>query len=99
MRLKIFTTAFLFFGVILLLAWPWVLGEGPPQGPEHQQELKAYAGRVLAYMTTILLSFLATLICAYVLIKRQQAEFRRLAQENLQGLLEATLKDHEQRKP
>lgn len=92
--LKIATTSSMVFGLLLLVLWPWIIGERPPAGPEHAQELKAYATKLMTYMTTVLLTFGATIFLSYRLVKVSQEQFRQQSMENLRRLIEGATEDH-----
>lgn len=96
MRLKIATTIFLTAGVLLLLAWPIAIGPKPDQG--SQKDLAMYALRILIYFGITATTFLVTAILALLLVRQARKEFAQQAKENLKGLIEGTLRDHERKR-
>lgn len=89
--LKVLTTTFFVFGVGLLLAWPWLLGAKPTTG---RKELAEWGIKALLYFLFTTLAFLASAFGAWMIMRRQRQEFIAEAKENMQNLVEGTLKDH-----
>lgn len=96
MRLKIATTSFLIAGVLLLLAWPFAIGPKPVQA--SQKELAEYALRILIYFGITATTFLVTAILALLLVRQARRDFAKEAKENLKGLIEGTLRDHDRKR-
>lgn len=94
MRLKVATTALLIFGVILLAAWPWVIGPMPNASEAGRRALQEYAVRFGLYIIVVLLVWSATAVLAIMVARRAREKYREEAMENLQSLLEESLKDH-----
>jgi type VI protein secretion system component VasK len=94
MRLKVATTALLIFGVILLAAWPWVIGPMPKASEAGRRALQEYAVRFGLYIIVVLLVWSATAVLAIMVARRAREKYREEAMENLQSLLEESLKDH-----
>lgn len=93
MRLKVVTTAFLLFGVVLLVAWPWIVGARPaPTAPEPER--LRYLLRYSLYFLALIVTFFAAALGGFIIARRQREAFREEAMENLQHLIEGTLEDH-----
>lgn len=97
MRLKVTTTAFLILGLLLLAGWPWIVGQQPPKG--DLQATREYAARFGIYIIMILLVWFTTALLAVIVARRARKELREEAMQNLQELLEESLKDHGKPKP
>jgi hypothetical protein len=98
MRLKVLTTALFVFGILLLIGWPWILG-GRPVGPKASQQAEAaYALRLGLYFIVTLLTFFFAALCAFFLARREREAIREQAKQNVQELIEGTLRDHEIKK-
>ncbi|MBX3117800.1 MAG: hypothetical protein KF784_01960 [Fimbriimonadaceae bacterium] len=94
MWLKIATTISFVTGLLMLALWPWVVG-AKPEGTGD--ELKRYALRYGYYLLAVLFVFVLTCALSLWLLRRQRAQFREEAKENLKELIEGTLKDHERK--
>jgi hypothetical protein len=97
MRLKILTTAFLIFGLALLLSWPWTVGKKPPAG-SPRGELLVYARRIFYYTGGTIIVFSLTAVFAVLWARQTRRELSEEAKRNINELLEGTLKDHERQK-
>ena len=97
MRLKLLTTTFLILGLILLGGWPWIVGPVPKGQGKHA--LAEYATRFGIYVIVALLVWFVTALLAVMVARRARQEYREEAIENLQDLLEETIKDHGKPKP
>ncbi|MBX7132985.1 MAG: hypothetical protein K1X67_09945 [Fimbriimonadaceae bacterium] len=93
MRLKILTSTLFVAGILMLLAWPLVMADRPNPDAERKV-LAAFGLKMLIYFGATAITFLATAICALLLVRRAKLEFRDQASENLRGLIEGTLRDH-----
>lgn len=93
MRLKIVTTGLLIAGFLFLLLGPLLLTYRPASGAS-QEEFASFGLMLLTYFTVTALTFLATAVCALMLVRRTKEEYREQASKNLRGLIEGTLKDH-----
>jgi len=92
MRLKVATSTFLILGLLLLAGWPWLVGPQPPKG--DLQATREYAARFGIYVITILLVWFVTALLAVIVARRARQTYREEAMQNLQELLEESLKDH-----
>lgn len=93
MRLKLVTTILLVLGLAMLMAWPLLWGGRPgPDAPK--KELAEFSLRFLLYFAATALVFLATAVCALLLVRRAREEYAEQAGKNLRGLIEGTLRDH-----
>jgi len=96
MRLKVWTTGTLVFGIALLAVWPWLLGSRPPAGTPNV-ELARYGLRVLIYFGVTCLAFLTAAVLAWRLARVTREQYQAQLRANLDDLVEGTLRDHEQR--
>lgn len=91
MRLKIFTTGLLLFGVLLLFATPWILGPRPGGTGSDAREYVVKFGLLVIGLFTI---FATTAILAIIVARKERQRFREEAMENLKDLVESSLRDH-----
>lgn len=96
MRLKILTTTFFVLGILLLVAWPIVVGPRPEAG-SSPEVWSRYGMRLLFYFAATSLTFLITATLAVLVIRQQRREYAEQAKRNLRDLIESTLKDHGRR--
>lgn len=97
MRVGTLTASFFIFGIVLLLAWPFVLGPTPPDDATRSQ-LAQYGVRTLLYFFVTCTAFLASAVCAVILMRRNREMYREKLRENVEELIEGTLHDHQKRK-
>lgn len=93
MRLRIVTTVLFVVGLVMLMAWPLVW-RGRPAPDAPRQELAEFSLRFLVYFALTALVFLATAVCALLVVRRAREEYAEQAGKNLRGLIEGTLRDH-----
>lgn len=98
MRLKVATTVSMAAGLVLLAAWPFVMGPSPG-AKAPQDELRLYAIRAMAYFSLLLLVFFATAVLAWLAVRQAREEYRSQSRENLKHLIESTLEDHGRKNP
>lgn len=94
MRLKVATTAGLIFGLMLLAAWPWLIGPMPKASEVGRRAVQEYAVRFGIYIIVVLLVWASTAVMAIMVARRAREAYREEAMDNLQNLLEETLRDH-----
>lgn len=95
MRLKVLTTAFVVFGLLLMVLYPWLLGPKP----HTRHEFQAFAIRYLIYVSAIVIALIGAGVCSVLILRRAREEYRQAKEELLKQLLEATLKDHADKQP
>lgn len=95
MRLKAFTTFLFVSGVVLLFAYPWVVGAAP--APGEVDALRAYSIRLGIYIIALLTLFFSTTVLAFVVARKTREAFRDEAMRNMKSLVEGTLEDHRRR--
>lgn len=96
MRLRIATATLFLFGLALLVAWPWVVGQRPGLS-EPLRERKEYVVRLGVYFLVSILTFFSAALCAYLLSRHARSELRKEAKENFKELIEGTLHDHQKK--
>ena len=97
MLLKILTTTFLVFGVLLLVAWPFVIGP-QPDSELGKNVLADYALKMAVYIFVLSVAWMVAAVCAWLLTRKLRRELADRQVENMQGLAEGTLKDHGRKK-
>ena len=114
MLLKALTTFFIVLGVILAFGFPWIVGPAPklvhrtaamsgtPLTPQEKAQLvieKKYTVRFGIYATTLFSCFIAASICALILARQVRLAYREEARQNLEFLIESTLRTHQKQPP
>ena len=95
--LKVLTTALLIFGLLLMLFWPAMIGHLPTHATAAAR--KYLLLRYTLYFTTLVTDFFATMVCAWVLLRRARIQALEESRENLRMLIEGTLNDHKSKSP
>ncbi len=95
MFLKILTTAFVLCGLVMVFATPFVLGQRPPDN--DKLELARYGSRVLMFFGLTCFAWIGAATCAVILLRRTRVVFLEEQGENIKGLIEGTLHDHERK--
>src|SRR5258708_4047457 len=114
MLLKTLTTLFIVVGVILAFSFPWVVGPTPklihrtpamargestPGQRSQLLEEKKFSLRFGIYLTSLLTCFLAASICAVILARKVRLAYQEEARQNLEFLIESTLRTHQKQPP
>jgi len=94
--LKIFTSAMLLITVILMVGRPILVGPLPHR-PAKRSELLVYSERALAFTGMLIVSLSSAGVGSIVLVRRANAEYRRLSMENMQVMLEGAIEDHKKK--
>ena len=93
MLLRILTTFFLVFGLILAMAFPWVFKARPHTGGRIAMEhYLVFSG---TYLILTVLSFVAAAICAIVMVRQVRIAYRAQTRQNLEELVESSLRQHQ----
>lgn len=93
MRLKVLTTTLVVAGLLLMLAWPLVAGSSPGKAATRAE--RVYWGRKLLIYFTVTASVWVCVAGSAVMLARQtRREFLKAERDNLQALIEGTLRDH-----
>src|SRR4029079_6312653 len=93
MLLRILTSFFLIFGIVLTLGFPWVIRARPVQ-PTHadlQQDSVLFG----TYLIVTMLSFVGAAICAILMVRKVRESFREASRQNLEDLVESALRQHQ----
>lgn len=96
MRLKVVTTLLSVAGLLLLALWPWLVGTRPPESAPRV-EVARYGVKVLAYFGLTCSVFITAAVSALILARRTRRQYLDATRENLQELIEGTLRDHDRR--
>lgn len=91
MRLKVATTATFFVGLVMLGAWPWMMAGKPPP---RTREMAQYLLKTSIYFIVLLVIFFATVVLAWLTVRKTREEYQAQKLDNLKELIEATLEDH-----
>ena len=92
MWLRFFTASMLLVTLALMLARPIIVGPAPHR-PAKRMEARAYSERALGFTVVLIVSVVAGGVGAIKLARIAREEYRRLAMENMQALIEGALKD------
>jgi hypothetical protein len=90
MWLKTLATFFLVFGIFLALGFPWIVGVRPLE----KVALEQYVVRFGAYLIVTMVCFVAAAACAVVWMRKERERFQAESRQNLEDLIEASLKSH-----
>ncbi|MCH7904698.1 MAG: hypothetical protein IH944_09065 [Armatimonadetes bacterium] len=93
MFLKVLTTTFFLFGILLLVAWPFVIGP-QPDAELGKNVLADYAVKMAFYILVLSVAWMGAAVCAWLLTRKLRKELAGRRTENMRGLVEGTLKDH-----
>ena len=91
--LKIATSLSLLAGVATLLAWPVIVGPRPDEAA-GRRALAEYALRLTGYFGLTCFLFLLTAVLAYLVVRKTRMEYATERLDNLEQLMEGTLRDH-----
>lgn len=95
-KLKFWTTVTLIFGVLALLAFPFILARKPAS--DAPREMRAqFAMLMTSYTVLLLIVFFVLTVLAWRVMVKQREEYRRASLENLKDLVEGTLQDHQRK--
>jgi uncharacterized membrane protein (DUF485 family) len=95
MPLRVVTTVLMIAGLVLVFSFPWLVGPRPESA--SARDLESYTVRFGVYVMSLLILFFTTMVMAFIAIRRAQAEFRETSLQNMQELVEGTLRDHQQK--
>lgn len=95
MFLKVLTTALVICGLVMVFAIPYMLGQRPET--TDKLELAQYGTRVLLFFGLTCFVWIGAAFCSVLLMRRARVEFLEDQGDNIKGLIEGTLKDHERK--
>lgn len=93
MRVKAITTALLVTGLLMLVLWPKFVGPTPATDAPRAAK-RQYLRYAAFYVSGILVCIFGAAVGAVFVARQMRNEYREQAKENLNELLEGTLKDH-----
>lgn len=96
MRLKIASLAFLFADVILFFTAAYMLARAPVKSASREVH-RAFVLQSYIVVLVLLLCLFVTVILVWMWAQQVREEYRTKSQENLQSLIEGTLRDHERK--
>lgn len=94
--LKLFTSASFIFGVVLLVAWPWLLGPQPAATGTNRRIVAEWGVKALIYFLLCCIAFLSSATGAWLIMRRTRREFTSMSRQNVKELVEGSLRDHGQ---
>lgn len=94
MRLKIFTTACVIAGLVMMALFPWILGMRPEGDAATKIALAEWGRMVLIYIAFTCFFCLAAFGGAIGVMRQAKREFLQETRKNLDELIEGTLEDH-----
>jgi hypothetical protein len=80
----------------LMLTRPIIIGPAPHR-PAKRLEALAYSERALGFTVLLILAISGAGYGSIMLVRRANEEYRRLAMENMQSLIEGAIEDHKQK--
>lgn len=92
-RLRVWTTTFVIFGVLLIFGFPLVVARRPvPSAPLREREV--FAVTLTSYFGLMIIVLAAIMWFSWKLYRAQVEELADKRMENLKILIEGTLNDH-----
>ena len=92
MWLKLFTTVMLVLTLVLTLNRPALVGP-LPKHPVKRADALRYSERALVFTVVLLGTLMGAGVGSIVLVRRANQEYKRLAMENMQALIEGAIAD------
>ncbi|MCH8978730.1 MAG: hypothetical protein IH945_05745 [Armatimonadetes bacterium] len=96
MLVKVVTTALALLGLAMLAGLPFVLRERPPD--DDQAELAKYGAWLITYFGATCLIWLSAALSAMLVMRAARRQLVEDQKENLKGMIEGTLRDHERKR-
>lgn len=96
MFVKVVTTALVLLGLAMLVGLPFVLRERPTDG--DQAALAKYGAWLITYFGATCLIWLSAALGAVLVMRNARRRLTEDQKENLRGMIEGTLRDHERKK-
>lgn len=96
MWLKIVTTVLMIFSVVMLFAYVLIVGQKPPAGAPRKEQI-AYLRRGATYVGIESAALIGSVVGAYLIARRARSEYMEKSRQNMEALIEATLRDHAKR--
>jgi hypothetical protein len=93
MRLKVITTILFILGILGVAALPFLL-QGVPGPGAGQQTRVNYSIGVFVFFGVLSIIWVAVAALALLIIRRERMAFAAEKKDNLNQLIEGTLKDH-----
>jgi hypothetical protein len=96
MRVKLLTTGAFILGLVLVMAWPWILRQRPrPVGDvaPPRRAVGAFQVMFAGYVGVTVFSFMTSGCLAMLLMHNTREEFSRRAMENVRELVEGSMED------
>jgi hypothetical protein len=97
MWLKVVTTFLIIVSIGMLFGYLWIVGPQPAVNAPRQEKIE-FLRRWAVFIGVEAVALIGSIVGAYMIARRARQEFRELSQRNMEALLEATLRDHAQKK-
>jgi hypothetical protein len=97
MWLKIGTTVLMVFSVALLFGYVWIVGPQPPADAPRAEKVD-FLRRWATFIGLEAAALIGSIVGAYLIGRKARMEYREQSRRNMEALIEATLREHGQRK-
>jgi len=98
MRIKLASFLLLIVDIVLFFTAAYMVANKPPKGAPHREQI-SFAIRSDVVILVLLASLFTTVVLVWIWAQRVREEYREQSRQNLQSLIEATLRDHERKTP
>jgi hypothetical protein len=97
MWLKVGTTALMIFSVAMLFGYVWIVGPQPEPAAPRAEKIE-FLRRWATFIGLEAVALIGSIVGAYLIGRKARKEYREQSRRNMEALLEATLRDHGQKK-
>ena len=97
MRIKLASICFLIADIVLFFTAGYMLANKPPRGAPRSIQV-GFAIRSDLVILVLLGSLFTTVLLVLIWAQKVREEYREQSRENLQSLIESTLRDHDRKK-
>lgn len=84
--MKIFTTACILIGVLMIVAWPWLLGPAPKRG-QPKAEFLSYTQRSSAYLAGMCLCLVGSTVGSILIVRKTKRDYAEQTRDNIRKLV------------
>lgn len=96
MWLKFTTITLIIFSIAMLFTYPWLVGARPAKTSPKVVQVQ-YLRRGAIYVGVEAAALIGSIAGAYLIARKARKEYMDLSRQNMEALLEATLRDHAKR--
>ena len=86
--MKLFTTACILIGVLMIVAWPWLLGPAPKRG-QPKAKFLAYTQRSSAYLAGMCVCLVGSTVGSILIVRKTKRDYAEQTRDNLRKLVAA----------